>query len=117
MFPIPLKFNYDGDGNFIGFVFGGSIGKGKSLPISYQKVSETNRGVVFNLSDIPNLTNCEFDTSQKSKPSYEIENGKLVIRSWLGTIKTDLGARWGDNEKTYIITTNAYYVLPKYLKE
>ena len=63
------------------------------------------------------MTNCDFDTTQKSKPSYDIENGKLVIRSWLGTIKTGIGARWGDDEKNYIITTNAYDVLPKYLKE
>ena len=41
---LSLLFNYDGEGKFIGFGFGVDIGKG--LPISYQKVSETNRGLL-----------------------------------------------------------------------
>ena len=110
---LKMLFNYDGEGKFIGFGFGVDIGDGKSLPISYQKISETNRGLVFNLSDIPLLTNCKFDSSQKSKPSYEIENGKLVIRSWLGTIKTDLEAYWGDDDHNFIITDGCNFLIDK----
>ena len=41
-----------------------------------------------------------------SMPSYEIENGKLVIRSMYGTIYTNLYADWGDDDHNYIKVIN-----------
>ena len=44
-----------------------------------------------------------------SKPSCDIENGKLVIRSLFGTLKTNLKAQWDDIKlKNYIITDKAF---------
>lgn len=108
-----MLFNYDGDDNFIGIGFHLlTKGKSKSLPISYQKISETNRGLIFNLSDIPLLKDCKFDAFQKSKPSYDIMDGKLVIKSWLGTIKTGIGAKWDDIiKKNFVITNGCKFLI------
>jgi len=51
---------------------------------------------------------CTLDEKQKSNlASLDIENGFLVIRSWIGKMNTNLQADWGDKDHTYIVTQNS----------
>ncbi|MDD6001709.1 MAG: hypothetical protein PUC50_05900, partial [Bacteroidales bacterium] len=98
--------NCDSEGKFIGFGYGTGVSKDewKGLPI--QRVSELNRGLIFNLTDLLNLKYTLDDKQISEFASLDIENGNLVIKSRKGTFKTNLSVQ-ESKDKSYYISTNA----------
>ena len=74
---------------------------------------KTNLQIILSLLLVATTSQAQPYLAALSMPSYEIENGKLVIRSWLGTIKTDLEAYWGDDDHNFIITDGCNFLIDK----
>ena len=70
-FDVSLKFNYDGDGNFLGFGLGGGLSI--NTPISVAKITVLNRGIILNYKD--------FDKLFKSIQNFTLPNSPDFI-SW-----------------------------------